>query len=32
MTAEFAINLKAANAIGIKIPPEMLQQADKVIQ
>lgn len=30
MAAEFAINLKAAETIGIKIPPEVLQRADKV--
>jgi ABC-type uncharacterized transport system substrate-binding protein len=32
MAAEFAINLKAAETIGIKIPPEVLQTADRVIK
>jgi putative ABC transport system substrate-binding protein len=31
MRADFAINLKTANALGINIPAEMLQRADKVI-
>jgi putative ABC transport system substrate-binding protein len=32
MTAKFVINLKAAEAIRIKIPPEVLQRADTVIK
>jgi putative ABC transport system substrate-binding protein len=32
MAAEFAINLKAAEAIRINLPPEVLQRADKVIK
>jgi putative tryptophan/tyrosine transport system substrate-binding protein len=32
VTAKFVINLKAAEAIRIKIPPEVLQRADTVIK